>query len=119
MAIDEKNAKQLWNTVEKLCSMTRETLKGEDGKDYLYHLFEMEGALKIRPQERTIVLYDNVFTKHIFRDKHKQVPLRQGFHGMCQAIGIRKSYTFFYQDSHKDAQQYRDELYSGSIPVTR
>lgn len=116
---DKANAKMMWGTIDSLCSMTRDELHGKVGEDYLYHLFELEGALKIKPQERTVVLYDNVFTKHIFRDKHKAFPIRTGFHGVCDTLGIRKSYTFFYQDNHKDAQEYRDLLYNGKITVKR
>ena len=112
-----KASRKFWAEVDFLCELGKKKADSKLMKSYMDDFLNLKGMFKIKAQPRSIIIYDNVFTKHLFRDAKKTNPLRSAFHGMCQEIGARKSYNIFFKNNEKDAKIMRDKYYDGSIPV--
>lgn len=111
------DSKDFWHRMHKMCSMDRAMQKENFGKWYRQKLLEMTGAFLIKQQPRTIILYDNVWTKYMFKERQKQIPNRFAFNGICREQGIIKQFDIAYQDAERFASGYKRYIAEGKIKV--
>ena len=112
------DAQIFWQTMEKYCSMDRKRQISDFGKKYRQNLLDQAGPFLIKPQARTIILFDNVWTKFMFKEREKQMPIRHAFNGLCAEEGVIKQLDIAYQDAEKFATLYKKLIAAGRMSVS-